>query len=94
MNVHPWVASSFYHTAYRGRSELLPVVVNSPYGLLRPSRDISVGGLGAVDGVSATALEDPLCLRPDAVLTLAVCAPVHRLDNGPPLEATIEAFGP
>ena len=41
-----------------------------------------------------TNLEDPLRLRPDAILALAVGAPVQRLDNGPPLAATVGAFGP
>ena len=63
-------------------------------GFSEASRAISEGGLGAVDGVRPTDLEDPLGLRPDAVLTLAVGTPVQRPDNRPALKATVGAFCP
>ena len=46
---------------------------------------MSAGGLGPVDGVRPTDLEDPLGLRPDAVLALTAWATVQCLDSGPPL---------
>ena len=52
------------------------------------------GGLGPVDGVRPSDLEDPLGLRPDAVLTLAVGTPVQCPDNRPPLEVAVGTLGP
>ena len=63
-------------------------------GFSEPYRGISAGGLGLVDGVRPPDLEDPLGLRPDAILTLAVGTPVQRPDNRPPLEVAVGAFCP
>jgi hypothetical protein len=63
-------------------------------GFSEASRAISEGRLGLVDGVRPTDLEDPLCLRPDAVLALTVGTPVQRPDNRPPLEVAVGALGP
>ena len=52
------------------------------------------GGLGAVDGVRPSDLEDPLGLRPDAVLTLTVGTPVQCPYDRPPLEVAVGAFCP
>ena len=52
------------------------------------------GGLGPVDGVRPSDLENSLGLRPDAVLTLAVGTPVQRPDNRPPLEVAVGTLGP
>ena len=63
-------------------------------GFSEPYRGISEGGLGPVDGVRPTDLEDPLGLRPDAVLTLAVGTPVQCPYDRPPLEVAVGALGP
>ena len=63
-------------------------------GFSEASRAISEGRLGRVDGMRPPYLEDPLGLRPDAFLALAVGTPVQRPDDRPPLEVTVGALGP